>query len=299
MLTIPLLPVSGAFSWSTSSRHISPSGDGGSGSLFLSRERRPLGKCSRVCSAGSAASCIRPASRSTSASSASGRSKSPTTTTDPSRGQPRVDRGGTEVALALQGAPADRRATDHRHPGRLHAARAGREPGARCSACATSTSRTTPSTRPSPSRIGRSRSPSTKAREFGFDTLACASTGNLAGSVAAHARARPACAPSSSSRPTWSRARSSARDLRADAGRGGRQLRRRQPPVQRDRRQVRLGVREHQHAAVLLRGQQDARLRGRRAARLAAPGPRDRADRQRLACSRRSGRGSRSWSSLG
>ncbi len=28
---------------------------------------------------------------------------------------------------------------------------------------------------------------STKAREFGFDTLACASTGNLAGSVAAHA----------------------------------------------------------------------------------------------------------------
>ena len=28
---------------------------------------------------------------------------------------------------------------------------------------------------------------STKAKEFGFDTLACASTGNLAGSVAAHA----------------------------------------------------------------------------------------------------------------
>ena len=28
---------------------------------------------------------------------------------------------------------------------------------------------------------------STKALEFGFDTIACASTGNLAGSVAAHA----------------------------------------------------------------------------------------------------------------
>jgi len=31
---------------------------------------------------------------------------------------------------------------------------------------------------------------STKALEFGFDTLACASTGNLANSVAAHAAAR-------------------------------------------------------------------------------------------------------------
>ena len=51
----------------------------------------------------------------------------------------------------------------------------------------TSISRTTPSTsRRSPSKTASSACALTKAREFGYDTVACASTGNLANSVAAH-----------------------------------------------------------------------------------------------------------------
>lgn len=46
------------------------------------------------------------------------------------------------------------------------------------------------------------------ARAFGFTTLSCSSTGNLAGAVGA-AAARAASAPACSSRTTWSRARSS------------------------------------------------------------------------------------------
>lgn len=46
------------------------------------------------------------------------------------------------------------------------------------------------------------------ARAFGFTTLSCSSTGNLAGAVGA-AAAGPASAPACSSRTTWSRARSS------------------------------------------------------------------------------------------
>ena len=59
--------------------------------------------------------------------------------------------------------------------------------------------------------------------------------------------------------------------LRRDAGRGRGQLRRRQPGRLRAGRRARgLGVRERQRAALLLRGLQDARLRGGRGARLAA-----------------------------
>ena len=47
----------------------------------------------------------------------------------------------------------------------------------------------------------------TKARELGFKVAACASTGNLANSVAAHA-ARAGMASVVSSPPTWSRPRS-------------------------------------------------------------------------------------------
>ena len=56
-----------------------------------------------------------------------------------------------------------------------------------------------------------------------------------------------------------------------------RQLRRRQPPVQRDRRQVPLGVRQHQPPPVLHRRREDVRLRDRRAARLAPAAARRRA----------------------
>ena len=76
-----------------------------------------------------------------------------------------------------------------------------------------------------------------------------------------------------------------------------RQLRRRQPPLHRARRRARrLGVRQRQRAPVLRRGLQDARLRGRRAARLGAPGPRRRADRLRLAVHEGRARRSRSGS---
>ncbi len=111
----------------------------------------------------------------------------------------------------------------------------------------------------------------TKAREFGFKTLACASTGNLANSVSAHAAS--AGLDAYVFIPKRPRARQDRRIKRLwrDAGRGRRQLRRRQPSVLRAGGQVQpaLGLREHQHAAVLCRGQQDARARGRRAAWLA------------------------------
>ena len=70
---------------------------------------------------------------------------------------------------------------------------------------------------------------------------------------------------------------------RADRRRQG-QLRRRQPALHRGLgRAAGLGVREHQHAPVLRRGLQDARVRDRRAARLGAAGPDRRPDRLRLA----------------
>ena len=73
------------------------------------------------------------------------------------------------------------------------------------------------------------------------------------------------------------------RRLRRQPGLGARQLRRRQPPVHRARRRARVGVREHQHAPVLRRGIEDARVRDRRAARLRAARPGGGADRLRVA----------------
>ena len=72
--------------------------------------------------------------------------------------------------------------------------------------------------------------------------------------------------------------------LRRADRRHPRQLRRRQPALHRGLgRAAGLGVREHQHAPVLRRGLQDARVRDRRAARLGAAGPDRRPDRLRLA----------------
>ena len=56
-------------------------------------------------------------------------------------------------------------------------------PRARCG------SRTTPPTRPTRSRTASSSVALARARELGFQTVACASTGNLANAVAAHAAA--------------------------------------------------------------------------------------------------------------
>ena len=63
------------------------------------------------------------------------------------------------------------------------------------------------------------------------------------------------------------------RRLRHEAGRGGRQLRRRQPALHRAVGRASVGVRERQPAPVLRRGLQDAGIRGRRAARLRAARP--------------------------
>ncbi len=136
-----------------------------------------------------------------------------------------------------------------------------------------------------------------RARELGFQTIACASTGNLANAVAAHAAAAglesyvfiPADLEEQKVLATG--------DLRDEPGRRPRQLRRRQPALHRGLGRARLGVREHQHAPVLRRGLEDARVRDRRAARLGAAGP----GRVRRSppgrCSRRSPAGSRSGSS--
>ena len=67
------------------------------------------------------------------------------------------------------------------------------------------------------------------------------------------------------------------RGLRRQRRRDRGQLRRRQPAVRGARRHLRVGVREREHAAVLRRGLEDARVRDRRATRLADPRPRRRA----------------------
>ncbi len=122
-----------------------------------------------------------------------------------------------------------------------------------------------------------------KALELGFDTVACASTGNLANAVAAHAAA--AGVDSYVFVPVEPRGAEAARDrrLRHDPGRRRGQLRRRQPPLHRARRRARLGVRQRQPAPLLRRGLEDARLRDRRAARLAPARPGRLPDRLGLA----------------
>ena len=120
-----------------------------------------------------------------------------------------------------------------------------------------------------------------KAIEFGFDTVSCASTGNLANSVSAHAaRAGLNCfifIPDDLEQGKVIGSTIYGPRAVADP----RQLRRRESAVQRDRRQVRLGLRQHQRAPVLHRGREDLRLRDRRAARLEAAAAHRRADRRR------------------
>ena len=122
-----------------------------------------------------------------------------------------------------------------------------------------------------------------RAVEFGFDTIACASTGNLAGATAAAAAAAGLRAfvfvPSDLEPAKIDHALALRRDRRPRR----RHVRRHQPARPRDRRRGGLGLRQRQPPAVLRRGQQDARVRDRRAARLAAAGRPRRADRVGLA----------------
>jgi hypothetical protein len=119
------------------------------------------------------------------------------------------------------------------------------------------------------------------AKALGIDTIACASTGNLAGAVSAHA-APPACPPTCSSPATSSGARSSGPGLRRQRRGRRRHLRRRQPAVRRGRRRPRLGLRQRQPAGLLRRGVEEHRLRDRRAARVEPARPRGDPDRVRL-----------------
>ena len=111
--------------------------------------------------------------------------------------------------------------------------------------------------------------------EFGFKTVGCASTGNLANSVAANAAAAGLEAyildpgrPGAGQDPRHQRS-TAPRSSRVDG-----HLRPGQPPLLADRLQVRLGLRQRQPPAVLRRGVEDDGLRDRRGPRLAAPAPR-------------------------
>ena len=122
-----------------------------------------------------------------------------------------------------------------------------------------------------------------KALELGFKTVACASTGNLANAVAAHAAAAGlesyVFIPSDLEEQKM--LATGVYGTKLVEGQG--QLRRREPPLHRALGRARLGVRERERAAVLRRGVEDARLRDRRAARLRAARPDRAADRLRLA----------------
>ncbi len=112
-----------------------------------------------------------------------------------------------------------------------------------------------------------------RARELGFDVLACASTGNLANSVAAHGAAL--------GMTTYVFIPSDLEEQKVLAtgvyGTNLVKVRGNYDDVNRLCTELsgraRLGVRQRQPAPVLRRGLQDDRLRDRRAARLADAGP--------------------------
>ena len=138
-----------------------------------------------------------------------------------------------------------------------------------------------------------------KAKELGFDTVACASTGNLANSTAANAAAGgPALLRAHPARPRSGQGARHA-GLRAAPRARRRHLRRRQPLVLGDRRPPPVGLRQRQHPPLLRRGLEDLRLRNPGAARLAHAGARGRADGVGLAARPRSASRSRSSPSSG
>ena len=123
-----------------------------------------------------------------------------------------------------------------------------------------------------------------RARELGFKVAACASTGNLANSVAAHAARAgmrhvvfiPADLEAGKIVTT------AVYGAEPDRGRG--QLRRREPAVRRaGLGAADVGVRQRQPAHLLRRGLQDPGLRDGRAAGLGGARPRGRARGLRLA----------------
>ena len=133
-----------------------------------------------------------------------------------------------------------------------------------------------------------------RALELGFDTLACASTGNLAGAVAAHAAAAGLPAYVFVPADLEPEKILSAGAYGAHDHRRGGELRRRQPALHRDLGRARgLGLRERQRAPLLRGGLEDAGVRDRRAARLGDARSRRRPGRLRARSSPRSRAASR------
>ena len=194
-------------------------------------------------------------------------------------GDARADRGRPAVDLALR-RPAPRRGAGGAAP-RARASRRSspRRGSPRSSASASSGSSSTRRTRRTRSRIGSSRSRRARRRSSASTTLACSSTGNLAGAVAARAAAEGLEAA------VFVPADLEPEKLAAAAAYG--------PTIYAvdgnydhcSRLSVELsfelpvGLRQRQPALVLRRGLEDARLRDRRAARLARAGRRRDPDR--------------------
>ena len=239
--------------------------------------------------------------RSTSARCASGRSKSPTTTTSIRADISREEIDARAPARvwryrALLPVEGDRRG---RHPDRLHAARQAPTTSASARACATSTSRTTPSTR----RFSfKDRPVSIAASKRARVRLRHASPAPPPATWRRRSpptRPRRGCAASSSSRPTWSRQDRGHRRLRPDARRRRRQLRRRQPPLQRDRRPATTG-RSSTSTCARTTPRAARRWPSRSPSSLAGALPDCASCRSPAArCSPRSGRASTSWSKSG
>ena len=122
-----------------------------------------------------------------------------------------------------------------------------------------------------------------QAKHFGFKTVSCSSTGNLANAVAAQAARGGFDAwifiPADLEPAKVLGTHVFGAKHRAHR----RQLRPGQSPLLADRRAVQLGLRQHQPAAVLRRRLEDGRLRNRRAARLAPARQHRRAHGRRLA----------------
>ena len=108
-----------------------------------------------------------------------------------------------------------------------------------------------------------------QARSFGFDTVSCSSTGNLANAVAAQAARNGFKAVDLHSRRSRARKDSRHPGFRREGGAHLRKLRPGQPPVLADRRRASLGIRQRQPASVLRGRIEDRWLRNRRTTGLA------------------------------
>ena len=138
-----------------------------------------------------------------------------------------------------------------------------------------------------------------KAQELGLRTLACSSTGNLAAAVAARAAVEGLDAAVFCPAGLEREKLLADRRVRGDDLRGARKLRRLQPADRRALLRAAVGVRERGPARLLRRGLEDARVRGRRAARAGRSPTPSSARSRRERCSRSSARGFGEFIELG